>query len=1230
MKVHGLMVGIALFVATAAIVQAQTIPQTNVANSTQAATGPSALGQPSAEENAALVQFIQARPEAKFYQQGGKITRIYGTPLEHGATPGEAAEQFRTKCAAMLGVSAAELMPVSPVLEAGNSLPLMYDPRTGEHKFTLVYYSHYRDGIPVFRSDVRMLVRNVSDYPVVWVGSTLRRLGDFHPDQSIATAPASVAAMESTGMTNFSPSETVIWAGVEDAIVEPVLAVTFVGDNEGSPTATLPERWRFVADAATGAILYRENMVITTDITGNVSGKTTQGFTSDVCGPEAPGPMAYAQVSTDTTTVYADSNGNFTIPNDGSSEVTVQSPMRGQYFHVTDIAGPLDDLSQSVTPPGPANFMHNEANTSEWVRAQINGYVSANVVHDYVLAYSPAYPGISTQLDFPVRVNRTDGYCPGNAWFDGHAINFCMASMGYPNTAYSGVVYHEYGHNVVQCGGSGQDQYGEGMSDCIACLITDDHWLAMGFTGDCSIGLRDADNDYQYPCSGEAHDCGNLISGCVWSTRNELRATNPTLYRDILSSLTINSVPLHSGELITPQITIDFLTLDDNDGDLSNGTPHAKEICAGFGAHNMGCPAGVLDPIDFQYPGGRPTEALLQQQTLFQVNIVAVDANPVSGTGQMHYSIDGGPWTTVAMTETAPNQCQAVWPALPCHSEIDWYVTAQADDGSTYSDPIIAPVTTYAATVGRVLSVAWADNFEHPAGWTAGDVGDDATSGIWECAAPEGTTAQPSEDHSPMPGQRCWVTGAAAGASPEANSVHGGKTTLMSPTLDLSGQGEAAISYWRWYSNDQGPSPGTNVFTVDISNDNGSTWTNAETVGPTGPGTSGGWIRHAFRVADFVSPTAQVKIRFVAAETGDASLVEAAVDDFQAAVYQCDVTSPTPNPPAWAQPPSPISTTAISMQASASDPSGVEYYFSATGAGSHTRTWGASATYIDGAAPLTPLQVNRPYFYKVKARDGALPTPNETAYSANVNVATFIETPTALTFGTITDTSIQVTTPGTFTRLNQNVSGLYFEVTGLDGTPAGSGIGVNTWTQLSLSQTATATGLLPGTTYRFRVKARNYYGVNETPWYPATGYMTQTTTGIAPCIPCGDLNHDGAVNYDDYALMRAAMGHSASQPGTDRCADADGDGLITLADFQAWVQCYRQYVGDQFAPLPTPGPAGDVNGDGVVDGRDIEGFVNLLLDPTSAGPRQQAVCDFDGNGVIDAADVPGFIAALTR
>ena len=165
-------------------------------------------------------------------------------------------------------------------------------------------------------------------------------------------------------------------------------------------------------------------------------------------------------------------------------------------------------------------------------------------------------------------------------------------------------------------------------------------------------------------------------------------------------------------------------------------------------------------------------------------------------------------------------------------------------------------------------------------GFTVGAVDDTATTGIWERVDPNGTSAQPEDDHSPNTGTSCYVTGqGAAGGQPGANDVDGGKTTLFSPVLDLSGFGEPWLGYWRWYSNDAGGGPGEDTFVVDLSNDGGSGWSNVETVGPTGPGTGGGWLFHAFRVSDVLAPTAQMQLRFVASDLGSGSLVEAAIDD---------------------------------------------------------------------------------------------------------------------------------------------------------------------------------------------------------------------------------------------------------------------------------------------------------------------------------------------------------------
>jgi len=260
---------------------------------------------------------------------------------------------------------------------------------------------------------------------------------------------------------------------------------------------------------------------------------------------------------------------------------------------------------------------------------------------------------------------------------------------------------------------------------------------------------------------------------------------------------------------------------------------------------------------------------------------------------------------------------------------------------------------------------------------------------------------------------------------------------------------------------------------------------------------------------------------------------------------QPDSTPPTPDPMQWEQPdgtPKPISTSEIVMTAAqAVDSFGpVEYYFYVYGSGSHSSDWQESRSFSNSG-----LDTNRNYVCQVKARDLSM-NFNETEYSSATYLATFIETPTALSFGTVTETSIQVTAPGTFTRLIAALSGLYFEVLDPEDNPVG-GSEANAWVQ---TQTITATGLSSGTVYRFRVKARNYYGQNETPWHPASGYVSQGTAGA--CALTGDMDGNGVVNgLDIGGFVRAKLG-TALLPGENAaCADYGGTLEEDVADFVA-------------------------------------------------------------------------------
>lgn len=521
----------------------------------------------------------QVAPTVRFYQEGPRITRVFGVPMAYGQSARDAAEQFRLSFSEVFGVPADDLLPEGPNGNPDNLQPVMYQADTGSYKFTLVSYAQYHDGVPVFRSDMRVLVRNDADYPVVSAASSLHDLGDFSlTNRAMAfVAPEQVAPK----FERYTAVEPVIYAGVNNENLPAVLAVSFIAER-GSKADSSYEKWLYVADASTGEILYREDQILHVDVTGNVSGNATANFHAQPCDSMVATGLPYARVSIGTTVAFADANGDFVIPNSGSGSVTVNAEVRGQWFNVNNQSGADASQSQTVTPPGPANFLFASGG-AEQRRAEVDAYIHANTVRDFALAANPSYPTIGTQTDWPVNVNIND-VC--NAFYDGASINFFLSGGGCNNTAFGDVVHHEYGHHLVDRAGSGQGQYGEGTGDTVGMLITGQHELGIGFQS-CSAGIRDAVNTLQYPCSGEIHFCGQVLSGCVWDTWQELKITDPANADTIIRDLAINAILMHTGDLITPAITNDYLVLDDDDGDLNNGTPHETEILTGFGNHNM-------------------------------------------------------------------------------------------------------------------------------------------------------------------------------------------------------------------------------------------------------------------------------------------------------------------------------------------------------------------------------------------------------------------------------------------------------------------------------------------------------------------------------------------------------------------------------------------------------------------------------------------------------------------
>lgn len=266
----------------------------------------------------------------------------------------------------------------------------------------------------------------------------------------------------------------------------------------------------------------------------------------------------------------------------------------------------------------------------------------------------------------------------------------------------------------------------------------------------------------------------------------------------------------------------------------------------------------------------------------FQVS--AGTSVPAPGTGEFWMSTGSG-FFPAPIVQLSPNHYLATFPAAPCGSTVQFYVGAQDTGGTTYYEPSLAPAVTWSAVAQIPVAVA-DDDCEVASGWTTGVAGDTATTGAWERGNPIGTAAQPEDDHSPS-GVQCYFTGQGSnGGSLGENDVDNGTTTLVSPSYDLTGLNDPTVSYWRWYSNSSGASPGGDTFTIEVSNNGGGSWSTVEVVGPTAD-SAGGWIQHSFLVSSILSPTANVQLRFMASDLGSGSIVEAAIDDLSITDESC-------------------------------------------------------------------------------------------------------------------------------------------------------------------------------------------------------------------------------------------------------------------------------------------------------------------------------------------------------
>ncbi len=256
----------------------------------------------------------------------------------------------------------------------------------------------------------------------------------------------------------------------------------------------------------------------------------------------------------------------------------------------------------------------------------------------------------------------------------------------------------------------------------------------------------------------------------------------------------------------------------------------------------------------------------------FEINSACgTTPNPNSAT---MYLDRGNGFEVIRMNVEGANATVAT-PPLACGGVVSYYFEIQNLDGSFFTIPANGasePITR--TVVDSIDSIANFD-FETDAGFvdasTAG-----LSTGQWERVVPSngGSREDPPTDADGS--GKAWVTDDASNAD-----VDGDAAILVSPAFDATTINAPQLKFALWIGTNN---PGDDPITIDISDDNGSSWVNVDTLFES----TNGWETQSIDIQQFVDLTDQVRVRITVSDSPNNSVLEAGVDAFRIEAVSCN------------------------------------------------------------------------------------------------------------------------------------------------------------------------------------------------------------------------------------------------------------------------------------------------------------------------------------------------------
>ncbi len=781
----------------------------------------------------------------------GAAQRAFGAPLRidgfdsvTDANAREAAWAFIHQYRALLGVDASQLA-------------LQHCTRVRDRWYVTFLQRH--EGMPVLLSEVELRLHANGNVPMY--GAKVYRDIPALPAARIDASAAVIAA--SSGLD--VPASLRKAANITRSAILPVHTANGLRYRmvHEIPITDVRQR-RFVSyvDAVDGALLWRRaaSFDIGTDVT--VRGRVTMVHPNEPVLSDMPFSDMYVTIGG--TRHITNEQGVLSV--DLTAGAAVRASFEGPWVKIINDDKPAGVIQTTATPGTPLALEWNDANSFAFERVL---FYHTNKHHAYMKVLDPAMTCMDFQMPITVEYN---GDQP-NAMSGGDQLQFLAA--GHPSMRLATapmVLYHELGHSVNhmlytalgRSEGMVNHTIHEGTADLHAALICDHAAMGTGvFADDETKVMRNLRNTLRYPYDliGEGHHDGQILSGAFWDLRE---ATSLELVRRLAHEARYGLPDDVDDGLAFGEWFIETLVADDDDGDLSNGTPHAVEIITAFDAHNIG--PGLLLRNNLTHTPHPDTDDTLSGYTIdFCFDQQAMMGGELQDV-QVLYVINRRSAMIGVPAQSQGNGCyRAVIPAQARGSIVSYQFSAR--DARTQQEYRFGPegdaLRFYVFLVDYMT--LFADDFESDKGWTVGSPDDKAVQGKWERGDPVeidlqrigGPILQPDDDHTPD-GHLCFATGIGGGMN-FVQFVPDGRTTLTSPPLLLRRFAQPVLRlHLSFMSMDfGGVAEDKSTLAIEVSSDNGATWTPALTTDDN----QETWTLVTLFPADHITLTDEVRVR---------------------------------------------------------------------------------------------------------------------------------------------------------------------------------------------------------------------------------------------------------------------------------------------------------------------------------------------------------------------------------